>query len=345
MENDSAKKRQRAEKIDKKVLKELISKGKEEGFLTYEELNQVLPEDMLSSDQIDETIMMFDDLDIEIVDENKHKIGEVGTKGKERKSELQQQERENKAMAEFGTVTDPVKMYLREMGLVTLLSREGEIEIAKKIEAGEQEVLKGLLETSIGVESILGLGELIEGGSLRPKHVLRDLDEGDTQIEESEQTDNFIATINAIQQIDLENKAFRERLFTETLPADEQRRLRRCIVRRNNKIFQLLKDWRLESGVVDKIEELIKSQINWFDSQSVVLQKAAESAGVPLKDLRSNVASLEEFTAWARATSPHGPEQLAAHYAEIQTLLTAVAAREMAIKANSRALKRAIACA
>ena len=166
-EKRSAKKRQRAEKIDKKVLRELISKGKEEGFLTYEEFDQVLPEDMLSSDQIDETIMMFDDLDIEIVDENKHKIGDTAAKAKDRKTELQQQERENKAMAEFGTVTDPVKMYLREMGLVTLLSREGEIEIAKKIEAGEQEVLKGLLETSIGVESILGLGELIEGGSLR----------------------------------------------------------------------------------------------------------------------------------------------------------------------------------
>ncbi len=345
MENDSAKKRQRAEKIDKKVLRELISKGKEEGFLTYEELNQVLPEDMLSSDQIDETIMMFDDLDIEIVDENKHKIGDPSPKNKDRKSEAQHQEREAKAMSEFGTVTDPVKMYLREMGLVTLLSREGEIEIAKKIEAGEQEVLKGLLETSIGVESILGLGELIEGGSLRPKHVLRDLDEGDAFIEESEQTGNFIATINAIQQIDLENKAYREKLFTENLPADEQRRLRRCIVRRNNKIFQLLKDWRLESGVVDKIEELIRTQIDWFDGQSLLLQKAAESAGVPVKDLRSNMASLENFTAWAQTSTPHGPEKLPEHYAQILALLAVTAAREMAIKSNSRALKRAIACA
>jgi RNA polymerase primary sigma factor len=63
-------------------------------------------------------------------------------------------------------------MYLREMGLVTLLSREGEVEIAKKIEAGEQDVLKSLLETKMGVAFILKLGEHIRQGELRPKHVL-----------------------------------------------------------------------------------------------------------------------------------------------------------------------------
>jgi RNA polymerase primary sigma factor len=72
----------------------------------------------------------------------------------------------NKAVSvsDFGSVTDPVKMYLREMGMVTLLSREGEVEIAKKIEQGEQDVLKALLETSLGVKYILEFGDLIEAG-------------------------------------------------------------------------------------------------------------------------------------------------------------------------------------
>ncbi|MCK7509223.1 MAG: hypothetical protein MZV70_37745 [Desulfobacterales bacterium] len=67
---------------------------------------------------------------------------------------------------DYGSVTDPVKMYLREMGMVTLLSREGEVEIAKKIEAGEQEVLRALLEATTGVEAIIELGEKIESGAL-----------------------------------------------------------------------------------------------------------------------------------------------------------------------------------
>ena len=92
------------------------------------------------------------------------------------------------ALPDFGTVTDPVKMYLREMGMVTLLSREGEVEIAKKIEAGEQDVLRALLDTSTAVQCILDLGERIEGGGLRPKYVLRDVDEGDTYVDEVVQT-------------------------------------------------------------------------------------------------------------------------------------------------------------
>ena len=112
-------------------------------------------------------------------------------------------------------MTDPVKMYLREMGMVTLLSREGEVEIAKKIEEGEQDVLKALLETSLGVKYILDFGDLIEKGALRPKHVLRDVDEGDAYVDEMVQIDNFLETIGAIRDVNNENQQYRERMFTE----------------------------------------------------------------------------------------------------------------------------------
>ncbi len=116
-------------------------------------------------------------------------------------------------MSDYGSVTDPVKMYLREMGLVTLLSREGEVEIAKKIEAGEQDVLKALLETTFGIDYLLDLGQRIENQTLRPKHVLRDIDEGDTYQDELVQIDAFIKIIKAITDIHAENMLFREQLF------------------------------------------------------------------------------------------------------------------------------------
>ena len=165
-------KRKSTKKVNKKIFNELIKKGRKQGYLTYDEINEHLPDDLLSSEQIDETLMMFDDLDIDILTEEKRKIVPKETKPKkESKPRLS----DAVGMSEFGTVTDPVKMYLREMGLVTLLSREGEIVIAKKIEAGEQEVLKALLETKVGVENILALGQQIENSTLRPKHVLRDV--------------------------------------------------------------------------------------------------------------------------------------------------------------------------
>jgi RNA polymerase primary sigma factor len=162
------------------------------------------------------------------------------------------------AVTDIGSVTDPVKMYLREMGMVTLLSREGEVEIAKKIEEGEQNVLKALLETSLGVQYILEFGDLIERGALRPKHVLRDVDEGDAYVDEKVQIDNFLATIDAIRKVDDENREYRNKIFNEQLDSDEARRIRRCIMRRNNKIFELLKSWRLEGGVIDRIEAHIR---------------------------------------------------------------------------------------
>ena len=117
--------------------------------MTYDEINEVLPKELLP-DQIDEKLIMFNDLGIEIVDEEKKRIKECIEKIKPKKT------KESKAaVPDFGKVTDPVKMYLREMGLVTLLSREGEVEIAKRIEAGEQEILKSLLETSLGVHCII----------------------------------------------------------------------------------------------------------------------------------------------------------------------------------------------
>ena len=223
-----------------KAIKTLLSKGKKQGYLTYNEINELLPEDMLSPEQIDETLMLFDENDIEVVDEKQQKKVAKIKKTKEKKITVSKVDN-----SEFGTVTDPVKMYLREMGLVTLLSREGEVEIAKKIEAGEQEVLRALLESITGAEAIIALGGNIENGALRPKYVLRDIDEGDTYTDEIMQTEQFLSVIRSIKQIHEENKGLREQLFSNKLKSDEQRRLRRSILRRVNKIFDSLKDWRL----------------------------------------------------------------------------------------------------
>ncbi|MFO7971948.1 MAG: RNA polymerase sigma factor region1.1 domain-containing protein, partial [Desulfobacterales bacterium] len=141
MAKKSATNRKKTKKIPKKTLEKLISRGKQQGFLTYDEINKALPDDMLS-EQIDETLMMFDDHDIDIIDEKKNKLP----------TKVKKVRISDTSVSDYGSVTDPVKMYLREMGLVTLLSREGEVVIAKEIEAGEQEILKALIDTTIGVE-------------------------------------------------------------------------------------------------------------------------------------------------------------------------------------------------
>ena len=322
-----------------KVLKALIAQGKKQGFLTYDEINTALPDDMLSGEQMDDTLMMFDDLGIDIIDEHNRNL----TKEKSKKVDPDLRS-DDLGLADYGAVTDPVKMYLREMGLVTLLSREGEVEIAKKIEAGEQDVLKALLETSIGIDFILDLGRRIENNLLRPKHVLRDVDEGDTYQNELVQIDSFLQTIIAIAEVLTETLSFRDQLFNDQkLKSEEQRRIRRCVTRRNQKIFDMLKDWRLEGSVIDQIEEDIRNLIEWFDASNRVIITAAEVMNVPVATFRDNLGSKTRFMKMAGKDSRLSKkelETLCAHLGGIQEQITT---RENEIKANSRILKRILA--
>ena len=329
------KKSGKQEKID-----ELVTKGRKQGYLTYDQISEVLPEEMMSPEQLDDTLMWFDDLDIEVVEKQK-KISSSQKKDDNESEKLSDSE-EADEIATFGSVTDPVKMYLREMGLVTLLSREGEIEIAKKIEAGEQEVLRAMLETTLGIDSIINLGEQIAAGTLRPKHVLRDIDEGDTIVDESIQIEKFLETIDQIKQIDAENQELRDKIFSEDLEPDARRRTKRAIRRRNRKIFDLLKDWRLETDVIDEIEKKIRTQVEWFDTTHKVFCKCAGVFEAPLSEVRERLDQNEEgyFVQWACECSQMGTEEAREVFYDIKKIQTQMDQREREIKADTRTLKR-----
>jgi len=324
---------------NQKKLKTLITKGKKQGFLTYEEINELIPDGKVSAEQIDNTLIMFGELNIKITDKENVPKQIIKLKATEKKAAKTAQ----KALPDFGTVTDPVKMYLREMGLVTLLSREGEVEIAKKIEAGEQDVLKSLLETTMGVDYILKLGEHIKEGELRSKHVLRDIDEGDTFIEEVVQIANFVVTVTEINAINDENKVFREQIASGNLPADEQRRIRRCISRRNTKLFESLKGWRLEGSVIDQMEEDVRRLNDWFDAMHRLTTLCAEVLGVPIKDLRASLKNKTTFTRWAKKHCSLTRDELGTLYQSLAKIRDEIKENEDTTKTNSRSLKRIIA--
>lgn len=319
------------------VLETLVAKGKAQGFLTYNEINQVLPDELMSPNQIDDTLMMFDEYDIEVLDEEKQSLTDKTKNIEDGKVPMA-----DAGLTDFGSVTDPVKMYLREMGNVTLLSREGEVEIAKKIEAGEQEVLRALLDTTTAVDCILELGDHILSGALRPKNVLRDIDEGDNVVDEDEQTNRFLQTIDAIRAINEENRTFREKLFRSDARADEQRRIRRAISRRTQKIFSLLKDWRLESGIVEKMETIIRNQIEWFESRNKTIAIYADVVDAPINELRDNLASETRFVKWAKVRVDLTHKELGLIYKELCDVRDQLEEKESQINANNRILKRII---
>jgi RNA polymerase primary sigma factor len=320
-------------KAASKAIKKLEVQGQKQGWLTYDEINDALPEELLSAEHVDDTLMLFEQQGIEVVEEKR---------GKAKKSPAVKSPSKAKAatVADYGGVTDPVKMYLREMGLVTLLSREGEVEIAKKIEAGEQEVLKALLETTLGVEAILEYGSFIEMGALRPKHVLRDIDEGDTYVDEVAQIENFLSTIKQIRDVAEENVAFREKLAGLPQGDDDLRKTRRCIMRRNHKIFELLKDWRLEGNVIDRMETEIRDLIDWFDDRHKLLAMTADTTGTTLTDMREALDNKSSFDKLLKGNDGLTADDIGALFHRLQTMQSQVGHKEHEIKANNRALKR-----
>src|SRR5579884_291635 len=154
-------------------VKQLISLGKEKGFLTYEELNNALPADVLSSDQLDHIMMMFGEMDIEVIDpEEAGRFQQMAVESDEEVEEVEEieevdeeivgEEREKEIDLTPGAVSrtdDPVRLYLREIGSVPLLSREGEIEIAKRIEEGKKEISNIVFGLPIAVQKVLTLGD------------------------------------------------------------------------------------------------------------------------------------------------------------------------------------------
>ncbi|MCB1757958.1 MAG: RNA polymerase sigma factor RpoD, partial [Gammaproteobacteria bacterium] len=151
-------------------LKELIAKGKEQGFLTYAEVNDHLPEGIVDPDQVEEIISMINDMGIsvsEIAPDNDTLILSDSTVSTDDDAADEAAAALASVDGEFGRTTDPVRMYMREMGTVELLTREGEIEIAKRIEEGLREALTALASYPNTIQRTLDRFDAVIAGESR----------------------------------------------------------------------------------------------------------------------------------------------------------------------------------
>ncbi len=154
------------------AVKKMVAQGKERGYVTYDELNAALPPDEVSSEQIEDTMAMLSELGINVVDgdddkdDDKDAAKDDGAEEKESSSAAG-----NVDEADIGRTDDPVRMYLREMGSVELLSREGEIAIAKRIEAGREMMIGGLMESPLTIRALVQWHDALVDGRM----LLRDI--------------------------------------------------------------------------------------------------------------------------------------------------------------------------
>lgn len=175
----------------KSRLKELITRGKEQGYLTYAEVNDHLPADITDPEQIEDIIGMINDMGIRVSEEPPEMEELLLAENEASEDEVAAEEVANALVAdgELGRTTDPVRMYMREMGRVELLSREGEIAIAKRIEEGVNQMLTTLAYQPQMIAEVLADFDRVEKGELRLSDVISGYIEPDLQDEEAEDGD------------------------------------------------------------------------------------------------------------------------------------------------------------
>src|SRR5215468_4658995 len=151
-------------------LKKLVQKGKERGYVTYDELNAALPPDEVSSEQIEDTMAMLSEAGVNVIEaEEQEETANVPAEPAKTAVVAAEATGEDE---ELGRTDDPVRMYLREMGSVELLSREGEIEIAKRIEAGQDKMIGGICESPMTITALLMWRDAINEGRILLRDVI-----------------------------------------------------------------------------------------------------------------------------------------------------------------------------
>jgi len=281
---------------ERKEVKDLLALGRDKGFLTYDEVNDALPSDIVSSDQIDDVMSMFGDNDIAIVDEaNKVKLPEVAKPAEPEpqpankvveEHEPEEREEEDDGLAKSN---DPVRMYLRKMGSVSLLTREGEVEIAKRIEDGEKEVLDAVLHSSIAIKEIIQIGDRLRKGKMRVREVIRDApDEDDETFDEQGRTDQVIKLIDKLRRLDRENEHIGELLDSRHKKPSEQKKkeLKDEIGRNEQAMAETLADVKLNKRQIERIIENLKTLIERVDIVERELREVERRTGLSLRDLK-----------------------------------------------------------
>jgi RNA polymerase primary sigma factor len=268
--------------------RELIAIGKAKGFLTDDEVNEQLP-DSLSPALMDEWLSAFAAEGIEIV-------GRSAADAEAKKEEAKEGEDADR----YSTTVDPVRLYLRKMGSVPLLTRGGEVEIAKRIEEGERRVLQVVLSSSVAIEEILDFGDRLRAREIRVKEVVKDADEEEVDFDEQRHIERVCKVIDCVRGLWKEHQkisAKRDAKVSEVT----RKKYALQIHESEQGILDALQEMRLKKKPIDKIVLRLKEFVERLDRANQEINDCEQRSGLPLQDLRRKLRGLRSSPLRQRA--------------------------------------------
>ena len=246
-------------------LDKLISMGKQKGYVTYDEVNDALPSDIVSLYQLDDIMMMFGAMDIEVVDSAKAARipAEIEDTLDEREEAGPSESSEpiDLTPGPIGRTEDPVRMYLREMGRVSLLTREGEITLAKRIEEGKEGVTRAVMGTNLAKREFQALRDGLKKGRLSVRDVVDIPDEEFLEEKQDELVRNVLTPLALVDRLLREAQA-RQREQKKYRPRHPRRQKIDLALRaKQERIFSALREMGLNPAVIERLAQRLKGMV------------------------------------------------------------------------------------
>ncbi len=317
-----------SKKTSMEEVQQLIDLGKEKGYLTYDEVNDLLPPDMVSSDQLDDVMSMFGEMDIEVVD-SEQKIALHKEEGLDDEASEDEEDEESEFEAGvLGRTSDPVRMYLREMGQVSLLTREGEVEIAKRIEEGEVLVTRVIMKTPIAFKEIISLGDRLEKGQINVAEVTKEYEEEEGSEEEEKQRQRILGLVGQIRELDSHFMGLREKLGGD-IPRDEKKQLDKECKDVKAQMSDLMRQIRLKDFQVAKIVDRLKELAEQVKKGIGEVTACEAELKVPHKEIKRQLRRMRKSDEEAHAVA-----------AELKVPVESLLVVEKRLKGAQRKFKR-----
>ncbi len=264
------------EALVKEEIQKLLKLAKEKGFLTIVDINESLPLEIVAASALDQLMTSLEANGVVINEYSEQAKQDEREEFLSEAEEDDDEDEEEKAEAQDVKGTDPVRLYLRKMGSVSLLTREGEVEIARRIEKGEREIVRSMLMSPLGTYEIINLGKRLDQGRIKVKSIFRGLEDEDTQYDEKEYIEKIHQLIGVVVQYQKDtDKAFTQ-LREENIKPDVKAKLTEEVRGYNEKLMANFESINFNRKTINRVVIKFKNLVNRMSSLRKRIKEGVE---------------------------------------------------------------------